>query len=259
MHYLHNQNCSPRTFTNDTQGIFTRCTCKGQKAYEEQCVHEIVLYGFKFKEDLFAPWHYRRSKVTSSPLPSRFREVREETNNETTLVETYSDEENECTLVVREPDDDDYELSLHRSPIRKKVTIHDFQKAHQEFYASLRNCDEEILTNLLAVQLDMNEVARYNNKFETTLLQNGSGVHSFEELVHNYKMSFMPRNRTFLSSSLKSRNQEPTVDVQRRQPRNRLKLRRELSLTRNRIKKRVHVRSVEVLIISYQIVQKKKN
>ena len=238
VHYLHNVSCPPRLFTKDSEGVFSRCTCKGQMAYEEQCVHEIVLYGFKFKVDLFAPWHHRRTKVTSSPLPSRFREVEEERYNDTTLVETFSDDENERSLVVHEHDDDDYALTAPASPIRKRVTIHDFKKAHQEFYGFLRNCDEEHLTNLLAIQLDMNEIARYNNRFETTLLQDDSGVHSFDDLVRNYKMSFMPRNQTFLPSSRKSRVHEPTAEVQRRQPRNRLKGRRELSLTRNRVKKK---------------------
>ena len=56
----------PRTFVQNNDGTFSRCTCHGRLGYEEQCVHEIVIHKYQFKKELFVEWHMQRDSVTSS-------------------------------------------------------------------------------------------------------------------------------------------------------------------------------------------------
>lgn len=246
--YVHNQSYPPRVFSKETNDKFNRCACKGRLAYEEQCVHELVLYGFEFREELFEQWHFRRTKVTSSPIPSCFR-VNEEfdENSGTILMESLSDDENDAALDNHEtefinedsiiPYGNDEAIVPYPNRSIPKVTLNDFKQAHQELYSNLRNCDDEITTKLFALTLESTEIAKYNGKVETTLAQEGTGVNCLEDLVRNYKMSFRLSKNSFLSSSSRRRNNEPGYDVQRRRPRLRLQSRREMSLNRVRTKK----------------------
>ena len=64
-----------RNFHQKDDGTYNRCGCRGQVGYEEQCVHEIVLHGCRFKKGLFATWHKRRKLVKSSSIPSQLKRV----------------------------------------------------------------------------------------------------------------------------------------------------------------------------------------
>ena len=55
----------PRVFQLQSDGFFSRCTCHNRIGYQEQCVHEIVVYE-GFVQLLFAEWHKRRNNVNCS-------------------------------------------------------------------------------------------------------------------------------------------------------------------------------------------------
>ena len=255
--FLNCTNAKLRIFNQRDDGSWIRCGCQGQIAFEEQCVHEIVLHGCRFKKDLFASWHKRRSNVTSSPIPSHMKRMEERNLYYTaTLVQTDSDDEED--LVEAEVDNtipheewcdntiphEEWSVTRNKSKATNyTVTHNDFFRVQKEFNGCLRNCEYAVLEKLFAIQLEMLEIAKFNSSSETTMMSARTIDECFNSIVSNYKKAFVPSGCSFSSTAPMVRNSgkrlsEPPSDVQRRQPSKRLKSFRERAIDsrRSRVK-----------------------
>ena len=214
-----------RVFVMSDDGNVSRCDCNLSLGYEEQCIHEIVIHGMKFKKELFAEWHQRRSRVSCATVPENMKEnvdliqdtsprsvqealimaqgknpfvCKEETSSHT-INHSYHDDR------IGHGHRDNDECSTYNRSL--KISKREIINITGEFCGNLQNASDETQIKLFGLMLDMNKAARLDGKQNTVL--NGQTVNhkeSVDELIYktveSYKKSFLPRNGNFQPVSL---------------------------------------------------------
>ena len=229
-----------KKFLQADDGKYLRCGCKNQIGFEEQCVHEIVLFGCQFKKNLFATWHERRKQVTSSPIPAH---LRSQDNNEEEigkLINEVSDNHIDQTdrihqiEEVNSPMTEKNSFSYHEQ--NKKATSFnatqsDFFRIQKEVNGCLRYCDQEVLNKVLAIELELLDVIKYNNQACSTINDHKSIDECFEKIIRNFKKSFNPSKRSFLPQRrelVHKHSLAPNHEIQKSLPQKRLKTKQEI-------------------------------
>ena len=214
-----------RVFVMNDDGNYSRCECNLSLGYEEQCIHEIVIQGMKFKKELFAKWHQRRSRVSCATAPDSMKtdvDVKHDTSPRS-VHEALNMAQGENPFLCKEETsshsinhschDDRIQYSHRNNDDRStynrslKISKREIINITGEFCGNLQNAGEETQLKLFGLMLDMNKAARLDGKQNTVL--NGNSLNHKEtvddllyQTIEKYKKSFIPRNDNFKPASL---------------------------------------------------------
>ena len=210
------EHAPPRMFEKLDDNTFTRCSCADRIAYEEQCTHEIVMYGMEFRKDLFAEWHQRRICISCSSNPavddglrngtsvdvalSRSRIGENPFQIETDEISSLKNERN-TTCATGEHSCRDVSTNHIHSNKRGLVTNRQIIDATAEFCGCLKNCSGETKDKFFALLLDMIKGAKLDGKHTSSLLSASNSQSeidmSIQETIRKYQCSFLPSEGCF--------------------------------------------------------------
>ena len=251
VHYPSNETLKPRVFEQNADGSFSRCKCNDSLAFEEQCVHEIVLYRQTFKKNLFKDWHFRRECITCSTNPLIGNDHHSSFNSNSQFGQTVNEHltatrigkdpfmteskdhrnYNECDSSGKNGNDKSYFSEKVNLP---KVSQSEIYKLQAEISGNLKNCDDTTATKVYALLLEINSVVMFNGQKPSNFIGSNDSrslEKMFCDIVQNHKKSFGIGNRNCfqpVNLSLTS----PHQSVLQKQPKARLKPRMEIEKTK---------------------------
>ena len=207
------ENASPRMFEKVGVNTYTRCSCSDRIAYEEQCTHEIVMYGMEFRKELFAPWHQRRICISCSPNPvlddsdkkcstvndalSRSRVGQNPFLSDDTANHICADD-SKSHIHLNKGQESKSAFHLNKRGLVSNRQIID---ATAEFCGCLKNCSGETKEKFFALLLDMIKGAKLDGKHSSSLLSASNTQSeidkSIKETIRKYQCSFLPSEGCF--------------------------------------------------------------
>ena len=217
----------PRSFKLKSDGFYSRCTCARRKGFQEQCVHEIIVYE-GFVHLLFAEWHKKRSCVTcsESPVMSDMNIHSIEPSLPTLLQERMSQRKS-CKLSLTPVSKKvEYSSDSSHDDTSRDVTYREWQKVQRELDGAFRNAGSTTKTKVMALQLEIRNALHLDGQVvSSSLVKNdinfGSNVDDvFQNIVNNYRKSFSPQKGNF--NPLQRSIAIPSHAVRSRQPHKRL-------------------------------------
>jgi hypothetical protein len=255
VHYPNNETLEPRVFEQNEDGSFSRCKCNDSLAFEEQCVHEIVLYRQMFKKNLFKNWHFRRECITCSSNPHLGNDNQSSVNSTIQSGQTINDHL-AATRIGNDPFTNESKLDIHynesdfagnlahdtssssQNVIFPKISKNEIYKLQAEISGNLKNCDDDTTTKVYALLLEINSVVMFNGRKPSNFIGNNDSASidkMFCDINENHKKSFGVGSRNCfqpVNLSLTS----PHQSVLQKQPKARLKPR--IEMERTKFKKR---------------------
>ena len=268
VHYLENDTSKPIIFEQFPDGNFSPCVCNDKKAFEEQCVHEIVVYRQKFMKNQFAKWHMRRECITCSSSPLTTISLGGTSNGIPIATEWIKNERkgpnpfNGCDDNYIHPKGCDglgsglgeyenisgfndhglnNESETYTPCSQLKVTSSTMHKLSGEFNGNWNKACEETQTKVFAIYLELNSLLMFDGKNPSMKLspeRSATVDKMFSDIVVNYQKSFLGKSGNFKPCNL-SLNL-PHKNILQKQPKSRLKPMREIESNRfKRVKKSV--------------------
>ena len=231
----------PRVFKLQSDGFFSRCTCHNRISYQEQCVHEIVVYE-GFVQLLFAEWHKRRNNVNCSEAvhQPKFGEKIDSSDLQQSVDEGLREAKVGCnpfSTVAQDSEEfnrpenlsesnNDYSSDSGSRPHCSDITYREWQKVQREVDGAFMNAGNRTKTKVMALQLEIRNALHLDGNIESTQLgceETNSSLlvdEAFQDIVVNYRKSFTPQKGNFnpVNRSLVIPNRK----VRARQPHKRL-------------------------------------
>jgi hypothetical protein len=270
VHYLENDTSKPIIFEQLPDGTFSPCVCNEKKAFEEQCVHEIVVHRQKFMKNLFAKWHMRRECITCSTSPMSMnasscignnseeiptasewmKNAAKGTNPFIENDENYKDQKG-CNgigprssrngnLSGLNEHEFDTEFETFTPCSKLKVSSNTMHKLSGEFNGNWNKASEETQTKVFAIYLELNSLLMFDGQNPSMKLSpehTGTIDKMFSDIVVNYQKSFLGKSGNFQPINAVSLK-EPNRNILQKQPKSRLKPIREIESKRfKRMKK----------------------
>ena len=268
VHYLENDTSKPIIFEQYPDGTFSPCVCNDKKAFEEQCVHEIVVYRQKFKKNLFAKWHMRRESITCSPSPHSKNDFVGHCKEVPTATEwitnrkkgpnpfngnasSYIDSK-ECNLKESGADENQNVSDFNEDGLinndetytpcsQLKVSSSTMHKLSGEFIGNWNKASEETQTKVFAIYLELNSLLMFDGKNPSMKMspdRAGSVDKMLGDIVVNYQKSFLGKSGNFKPCNLSLKL--PHKNILQKQSKSRLKPIREIEAMRfKRVKKSI--------------------
>ena len=230
----------PRRFKLESDGFFSRCTCHNRVSFQEQCVHEILVYE-GFVHLLFAEWHKRRSCVTCS-------DAVEDTDKETICdfsggspnvndglsqsllgnnpFKSIPPKKDNMAISYSVSVNNEFSSALSLKQNSSDITYSEWQKVQREVDGAFMNAGKETKTKVMALQLEIRNALHLDGNIEhSNLFSDEEGSSSkidsaFHRIVVNYRKSFTPLKGNF--NPVKRSLVIPNRHVRSRQPNKRL-------------------------------------
>jgi hypothetical protein len=250
VHYLENDTSKPIIFEQYEDSSFSPCICNDKKAFEEQCVHEIVVYRQKFMKNLFANWHMRRECVTCSPSPltTNSNKISKEIPVATDWLKSERKGPNpfgECNNMLLHSNGcntsgflkggshhvteyQDYGMNdtteSYTPCSQLKVTSSTMHKLSGEFNGNWNKASEETQTKVFAIYLELNSLLMFDGQNPSMKLspeRTATVDKMFSDIVVNYQKSFLGKSGNFQPVKLLLKS--PHRNILQKQPKARLK------------------------------------